>query len=544
LSGRDSAQRAVFWSLALLGVVIVAINATAYFGFARARLLAPYPLVWVEPIFFRSALEVFQGGRVFAPPSLDYIAPIYNPGVAWLGGLLFDWLGPGWGTLRALSFVPFLALVVAVAMWSYRETREVGWACAIAILGLATSVSCQFVTTTVNADLPCHLFGIGAVLWIAIAPDSRRAALGAAGCVCIAFVFKQNGAIYGLIVAVALGVRSRRQALLFSIAALAGALVLEAVWAWRSEGWSWVYTFQIAIGSGAREEHRFVEFWMASNRVATLALALSLPIVIALDPARRVLFGGLAAGTLAVSYAGFVKVGGASNSLLPSYWASLVITTAAFAAISIRIPSGWARTAVRGLSIVVLLAAGHAALAPMRERANVLAGVPPGEPAHPRNAHFESRLREAVKAVDGPVFVGARFAAWADLGRPLNTHQVSILEGTDRVQVFDVGALERQLVEHGYAAMLVWDHPFGPTFDRLVAAHYRRTGMLGVDPLAGHRVGIWEPRSGRDRTTPQRKSKGSPARRLTQDLGQPTPWKLSPRSGEPATSPRISPPAP
>lgn len=487
--------RLLSWLARAAVVVAVLVNLRAYASVAASRLFEPYALAWVEPIFMRGALAVFAGDPYFGPPSLHYTAGIYNPGVGWLAGTLFHATGPSLPVLRAGSFAAFVALVVGAAGWSYGRSRD--WTCALVVglLGLATSVSCQFVTTTANADVPCCLFGLLAFALVARESPSRAAVATAGVAVVLAFVFKQHGAGFGLAVALGLAARDRREAAWFACVAGGLGLLLELVLYVRSDGWSWVYSFRIPVETASRVQHHFWTVLLARNPFAVASLAAALPALWLLERSTRWLWLGLAVGALAMSYAGFSKAGGAANSLLPLYWTGIAAFGASYAAAR-RALDGVPRTAVSLTLLAVAALAATAQLGEVRDRAALLAARSPDrpdQPTYPRRARFERSLREAVASVDGGVFVGARFAAWADLGRPLNTHQIPIMEGTDRAAVFDPAVFERALARQPYRTMFVWDHPFDPTFDRLLAAHYQKVKRFAVDPLAGHKVDIWEP---------------------------------------------------
>lgn len=216
-------------ALALVLLLIVLLPVWA------GRLAYPYDLEWMEGGMLAHAWRLQQGLPLYTPPSPGWIPFIYPPGYATTlaaAGSVFGlepWVG------RALSLAGSLAAALAAAFLVRRQGGD-GWAAA----GAAGLFLAVYVPTGAFFDL-VRIDGLGAGLlaWslaLALEPGAK-ARRGSALLLAIAFLFKQNVALFGLPVAWALSRRDGwRGALDFALWSAVPALAVTVGLQVHSEG--------------------------------------------------------------------------------------------------------------------------------------------------------------------------------------------------------------------------------------------------------------------------------------------------------------------
>jgi len=461
-----------------------------WFALAMSRVFEPYPIGWLEPLFFKSALRVFDGLPIYGPPAIDYIAPIYGPGIGTVGGLLFKAFGPGYSILRIVSVASIGVLAVASGLWIKRTSGSwlYCWIPAVLILMLDRPMNYWFMR--VNVDIPylCLAF-TGFFLVYSFGPR-RSTAIAAGLAMALASLFKQNALVMAIAVAVYLFLLDKKACLCY-IAAMASLLIPVAiVLHFSSHGWFWTITGIIPMESITKRDVR----WFASLRSVFLpglvGFVLSAVLLPIFDEGKRRLFWPLmVAAMIAVSYKTFAKDGGGENCLLPVFVPGIIFPFLLIGLVSrrllARIPRIESDRIAMAAALLFLLFVTPAGQWKPAERKAVTI---------PKYADFNSRIRSIVAETEGSIFVGARPDVLYNEGRPQNFHQTTLYEGTFRTSVYDMEKLlDKPLSEHKWNKLVLWDYGEKP-FRALVGKYYKKSEELGRDPLIGVKVSIWVPR--------------------------------------------------
>lgn len=485
--------------------VALAWMAPSLYAFSRvawSRLNETYPLWWLEPLFYRSALASQQGLSLYPPPGLEHTPPIYNPGFPVVGGWVIALFGEGYPALRWFSFLCFVALTLVIAWWSARETRSP----AVGVLAFGLAISLQAPMgrwiTAINVDTPSIALGFVG-LWLVTRERLTRAGAIAAGLlITVGFAFKQPACLLALPALTHLVWTDRKAALWFALACGGSALVMLLWLGLGSDGWYWTYAFDVPLRTEQRDTP-FVRHFVAEHWLPAIASVIAPIVLTAFAPERlRGLWLPLSLATLAMAYAGFRKDGGDMNTLLPAYVTG-VLCWSMLPGVMLPPWSPQARSTLRTLAIAVVLIGGgyatHARMTWMRNRAATLElearSGNPSTRTYPKHAEFEARLRRTIATLPKPVFVGARFFG---MQGPLNAHQSALYEGTSRTQGFDLGTqIEPTLRRHHYKALILWSYWNNDAFDRVVERHYVKDAALGPDPVIGLHVHVWLPKRAR-----------------------------------------------
>ncbi len=469
----------------------VAVPYLAYwFGQVSFRVLEPYATGWVEPVFYAGALRVFEGLPIYAAPTIDYVSPIYGPGMPVVGGVLFALFGPGYPPLRIFSLACLAGLVAVAAAWIRRETGSWRWAWVPGFLMLVLDKSLKHWFMRANADIP-YLFLVFLALFLMHSMRvTNRSAIAAGVCMAFAALFKQNALLMAFAAGVYLLLHDRK-AFAFYVGAMAAILVPAAVVLHIvSDGWFWTIAGRIPSESVAKDG---VDIRGAMKKLSTsgfAAFAVSAALLTAADRGRRRTFWFVTcAAAFALSCRSFAKQGSGMNCMLPVMaFASVaplllldLVARAAAARFPGRlIPNLWAAIAF----LLVFAAVPDGALRAPAEK----------KISFPKYQAFDDSVRKEIDGVDGPVFVGARPDILHAAGRPGNFHQSPLYDGTFRTSVYDLGALlDGPLSAHHWEKMIVWEYE-DKSLVRLVSKYYTRARSLKSDPLIGVNVGVWVPK--------------------------------------------------
>ena len=490
-------RRMVPWFMGALALIICAQSMIAYARFASSRLLEPYAIWWLEPLFFRSAIAVYSGEPLYAPPNLDYTPAAYNPGLSVVGGLLFELVEPSLPVLRLFSFAMFGCLAALIAWWVYTESEDIIWSAVSLCLSLALCVSMRHISTAINCDTPFMFFGaLGAYLAYKH-PRSSVAVVASAIAVTIASLFKQPGYLLMPALAVYLWTVRRRGAWLFTAACAAALLVPVATMVMTSGGWYLTYTVIMPLTTIGAGDPPFFHTLFDAYPLAALSFIGCVPILTLLStPDQRWFWAPLWVSSFAMGYLAFNKHGGDWNSLLPICWLGVLVFSLLPPLLTKRVSGDGQRWIVQATCLAIAVTAVHFQFEGVRRRADHLVQISKTKgkdaPTYPADAAFEAILRRHIASSTPPVFVGARFL---DLSKPLNTHQTPLYDGTFRTSQFDITEImEADLARHRYGSMIVWDYWKDDAFKNLLRRYYRRGKKIGLDPLIGLNVYIWTPR--------------------------------------------------
>ena len=501
---RDRWRRLLVLGLAAATLVVCFDGLYAFATGIRARLPAPYPIAWLEPLFFRNALQVLAGEPLYAAPSPDYIPSIYNPGFAVAGGLLFRLAGASYAALRLLSLAALLGLLAVLARWVVRETGDLFWAFVTVCLALSVSSPLNGLLTQANLDVPCFFFALLGLLLLRGEPTSRRVVL-AALCLALSFAFKQTGALFALVAGAELLLVRRRAALLFAGTLLLAVAIPAGISQLRAPGAYWQSALELPLIAARKPDPQYLGRLFQSPSLGLLALGLftlaPLPLLAGRTRQGRLLAMTAGAALLA-GLLGVQKSGGARNSFLPLYFCGALSIGLAPALLRGMVQRPAEKHALQAALLVLALLVLGLGFAGERRQAETLRqrwarARSPAEvvaAAHPASARLELLLQQTVQGFAGEVFLGTRFAQLHALGRPLNTHQSALHEGTVRARRYDLQAIfEQSLASHRYPAMILWDYD-DPGFFALVARYYSKKRVLGRDPFLGLEIVLWLPR--------------------------------------------------
>ena len=385
--------------------------------------------------------------------------------------------------------------------WVRRETRDELWAVVTAVVMLAVSEPLHNWLTHCNIDAPFLLFGMLGFYLLRFHPGQRPAVVAAALSMALSFLFKQHGLLLAASALLYLVTVDRSLAAVFAtvLSVFAGLLVLMLVV--RSGGWYWTAAVEIPLHSIWKEHPRFLQDLFRSPALGILALVFlagGTAVLFRLNEGKGRLFAALFGAALVVSFLGYQKQGGARNSLLPIYVVGTLALGMAPSALQGVRPRRLCRHAVKAALLVIALVVLHLGFVGARKRAADAGWTAPWSssrtPTYRSYSRFERRIEAAVRSLPGEVFVGARFLALEDQGRPLNFHQTALYEGTVRTSEYDVDEIiGADLAAHRYRAMIVWAYREKP-FRALLERYYRKGKKLGRDPFLGMDVHVWTPR--------------------------------------------------
>lgn len=324
-------------------VMTAGVFSAAFLVVAVARVLYPFDLDFIEDGMLLQALRFASREPVFVPPNAEFVPHVYMPLYTWLGGLLLQVSGVGFAPLRLLSLVA--ALSSAALIFGVTRRQGAGWALAVvcASLFLAGDRIAGGWYALARVDSLFVALTLGGVALAVYGSRRVTGLLGAAILLALAFMTKQQGLLFVIVVGLYLLAIVGRRAWIFwaAFVLLAGMPVLLAQRA--SDGWFGAYVFDIAFAAPLEWRRAGfalgAEFMGSAGVLTTAFIALLLAWLWTMrgdlrssqepEPARRLsrlrqravgqpwlLFAGLA---MLISLAGRASVGGDRNNLILGY---------------------------------------------------------------------------------------------------------------------------------------------------------------------------------------------------------------------------------
>ncbi len=498
--GRWGRSIVLILSLAAVGQGVT--NLVSYAIVSVSRIREPDPIQWLEPLFLRNALQFYHGEPLYPPPSLDYVGSMYTPGYDIINGLLLHTFGLGYEHLRLVAFGFFVGLAILIGVWVFRETRDVLWAIIISICVISIDPPLNYWFSSVNVDAGYLLLTFSSFFLVYFKAYSRRAIFVAGALAAGSFVFKQQGFLGACAVFLCLVLTDIRQGLRFAIACAAVAGSVGLYYLITSDGWFWTASVSIPLTVPSKASVQFYHSLMQLSPIAVMMLMALLPWFL-LRPANgsarglRSFWLLVAVAIICLSWLSFRKVGGGANSLAPILLLGFLVGGLARGLLTGGDLPPWVRLGFNVSLLVmclVVMVFGMEGVRPLASRLQVPGPeVRTWNTLHPSHERFERLVEEAVETHSGPVFVGGRFLALAKRGKPLNTHQTPLYNGTRRSSYYDIDDItSHALSARKYSAIILWEYPDSDLLP-LVKKHYEKEKDLGIDPLIGLRVSVWRP---------------------------------------------------
>lgn len=208
---------------------------------AMTRLFYPFDMEWMEGGMLVHAWRLREGLGLYTEPDADWIPYIYPPLYPWVMAVLGE---PSYTIGRGLSLVGALAAAAAAAFAVHREGAP--WGLAVAAAGLF--IGCYDESGTFYDLVRADAFALGFAAWsfVLCRIGTRRAVLGSAALLVLAFLAKHNYALFGVPMVIWLLVaHGRRRALEFAAASMIPALLATAAIQIASGGHYLTYLLEV-----------------------------------------------------------------------------------------------------------------------------------------------------------------------------------------------------------------------------------------------------------------------------------------------------------
>jgi hypothetical protein len=308
---------------------LVCIVAICYGGFylyvAFRRITYPYDLDFIEDNMLMQAIQVSLGKPVYVLPNADFVPQVYMPLYTLLGGWIFKVMTPSYLPMRLLSFSATVVTAILIFLVSRRISGNSGIAFCTAALFLAGYRTTGGWYDLARVDALYVMLTLVGAAWLAHGKENRFKLPFAGFILALAFLTKQNGLFFALVVAIYLSLTTRGQALGFAIPfALVSAfpvLYLNQV----SGGWFSTYVFKIAYLSPI-DFHRVATTLkddLLGSMIGLMVLFVTAGIsIIWHERGKRALrepWNWFIGAALFISIAGRASVGGNRNNLMLAY---------------------------------------------------------------------------------------------------------------------------------------------------------------------------------------------------------------------------------
>jgi hypothetical protein len=444
---------------------------------AANRLAHPFELDKMEGGTVDHVVRVLAGLPLYVAPSPDFVPYSYTPLFPWVAALVASLTGPGFLPLRVVSIVASVGAIVLVAAIVRRETRDALAAALAAGLFVALFPRGGGWLDVGRVD-SLFLALLLASIWLLRGPGGGTRRLVAGILLGLAFLTKQTALPLLVPCTLYVAVRSRREAAVFALVALAMIGVACAALDHASDSWFRFYTFtlqsRIPILPGMIPHYVLEDLWrplavallLGGLHVLVLAASRAVP-----ELAFHVLVGG---GVLATIWLARISFGAYDNVLLPAH-----------AVVSIGFGLGFAsahrlaRSAgplAPALGCFVALAAG----AQLASQAYDPRRFVPS----PADRAAGERLVALLRGIDGPVLVAHHGWLATLAGKPAHAHGVAISDlvlrdaGGPAESAFS-GAMRRDLLARRWSAVLTDTEWW---YDAELEAAYVRSGPVLDDP--------------------------------------------------------------
>lgn len=341
----------------------------AYLYVAFRRITYPYDLDFIEDNMLMQALQVSLGRPVFVAPNAGFVPQVYMPLYTILGGWIFKVLTPSYIPLRLLSFSATVITAILIFWISRRISGDAGigvCAAGLFLAGYHTTGGWYELARVDALYVMLTLAGVALLLY----GKENRYRLPLAGVILgLAFLTKQNGLFFGLVVIVYLLFTEGRRAVAFAIPFALVSVLPVLYWDQASAGWFSTYVFKIAFLSPiefGRATATLKDEFFGSMAGLTILLVIAGTALIWRTGLKAALlepwlwFIGAA---LFISIAGRASVGGNRNNLMPAY--AFLCIAPALAARGTRLwRESWQGVARSGLFVLIMVQFALTSLVP------------------------------------------------------------------------------------------------------------------------------------------------------------------------------------
>jgi 4-amino-4-deoxy-L-arabinose transferase-like glycosyltransferase len=458
------AIKVVVWSLAGAFVLL-------FLVLAIMRLAYPYEVEWMEGSMLEHSLRILSGKPIYTAPSIEFVAWLYPPLYYFAVALSMKLFGIGFFAGRIVSVVSAILTASLLAIIVRHITRRTDLAVLTAALFLATYHLTGFYFDIARNDAFFTLLLVAA----ALSAIRTRGVLGAvltAVLLSLAFLTKQQAIFFFPAVAMWFWLQARRNAVIFSAAALSATLLALVLWNGASNGWLFYYLF--AIPSAKRADFSILRAIEAIPHYALGPLAISIvALCFVLQRNRLTIFktpsGLLILMSLAALIAGAISLGndgGDANVMMPFAAFTVTMIPVALGMVVERplVNAGW-------LAMALQFAALY--FNPLSEKMLIAS-------AHQRLGG--DAFMQKLQTIPGEVYFPYHSFIARQAGKPT---QANILATLDVLRLQDTTAkrLQRDLdsafARHRFSAVIMEENPMVPVDS---VAHYTLAGRMLDEP--------------------------------------------------------------
>ncbi len=456
------------------------IVAICYGGFylyvAFKRITYPYDLDFIEDNMLMQAIQVSLGKPVYVPPNADFVPQVYMPLYTLLGGWIFKVIAPSYVPVRLLSFSATIVTATMVFSISRRISGNRGIAFCTAALFLAGYRTTGGWYDLARVDALYVMLTLAGAALLAHGKENRFRLPLAGFMLALAFLTKQNGLFFALVIAIYLsfttGWQASAFALPFVLVSVLPVLYLDQV----SGGWFSTYVFKIAYLSPI-DFHRVAatlkdDLFGSMIGLTILFVTAGISLIwhergksMLLEP-----WNWFIGAALFISIAGRASVGGNRNNLMPAY--TFLCIAPALAARETRLwQDSWQVPARSGLFVLILVQFILTSLIPK---------YPFGFIPTSSMKSAGDRLIQHIASVEGPILVLMHpyYALLAGKQPSVDIQMLwhARLRGEEPLPEDFVTRIRRH-----YYFEIISDESFfetQPDLDKLISTYYTRTETL------------------------------------------------------------------
>lgn len=303
----------------LIGIAVVFF--LAFIITAFSNLFFPFQLEWLEGLMVNGVERVLAGKKLYPAPSLEFIPPIYPPFYFYLSAFISKIIGQGFLPLRLVSFLASLGSFFFIFLLVKKETKNNFYSFLSSALFAATYfISYWFDLARVDS---LFLFLLLAGVYLIRFPSSLNSYLLAGILISLSFLTKQTAFVIFLPLLLYSFLENKKGSFL-----LIGTFILVAgpvslLFNYFHQGWYFFYVFDLPF-QHPLEKNMFINFWVKDLFLflpiaSLLALFFLISKSLKSDKKTFLFYFLLTIGLIFSSLIGRLKVGGAINTLIPTY---------------------------------------------------------------------------------------------------------------------------------------------------------------------------------------------------------------------------------